>query len=375
MNNIKRRILFAVSGMSPAVITETIWSLVHQSSVVLPDEIVVLTTSRGREKIVSQLFEDSLPCGWERLCIALEKEGISTKGRLVFGLSQAYIRLFPDSSGKRDLTDIATTEDNAVAADFILRVLRAYTEDPLTQVYASIAGGRKTMGALLLSCMSLLGREQDHVLHVLVNEPFDHADNPPFLFPERDKEYLINGRRCSSANAKIELIDLPFVKMRGWYQDKFKTIPPSYSQLVLGIQRLAPEAVTHHPLLKFDFALGRVSADGVRINLTNTEFLVFAVAVLERPGELAERVGLFHRAEGHLDLDWFCSFREGSRFSPSDLEGDLSKVLTLIRKKIKAVPTLAPFVNDLVPLRGARSSYPMARISADVRNLRMLCAF
>ncbi|NLC81659.1 MAG: hypothetical protein GX748_10790 [Lentisphaerae bacterium] len=38
------------------------------------------------------------------------------------------------------------------------------------------------MSALMMSCMSLLGRTEDRLLHVLVNPPFDGPMNPPFLF-------------------------------------------------------------------------------------------------------------------------------------------------------------------------------------------------
>jgi len=43
-----KNILCCVIGTSPAVLTETVWCLAHQKHPVIPDEIVVLTTIRGK---------------------------------------------------------------------------------------------------------------------------------------------------------------------------------------------------------------------------------------------------------------------------------------------------------------------------------------
>jgi CRISPR-associated protein (TIGR02584 family) len=88
-----------------------------------------------------------------------------------------HVRLLPTSDGSADLQDIVTSEDSLSAADFIMRSLRKITEDPTTRVIASIAGGRKTMAAILASCMVLLGRSQDRLCHVLVNPPLTWAQH------------------------------------------------------------------------------------------------------------------------------------------------------------------------------------------------------
>ena len=52
-----RRILLAVSGMSPQIITETLYSLLHRKGASwLPDEIHLITTSDGREQVRLQLL-------------------------------------------------------------------------------------------------------------------------------------------------------------------------------------------------------------------------------------------------------------------------------------------------------------------------------
>lgn len=47
----KRRVLVAVTGMSPQILTETVYALYTQQNW-LPDEIFVLTTQTGYNNIV-----------------------------------------------------------------------------------------------------------------------------------------------------------------------------------------------------------------------------------------------------------------------------------------------------------------------------------
>ena len=43
-----RRILMCVSGMSPAVVTETLYALLTQDEPFVPDEVHVITTHKGK---------------------------------------------------------------------------------------------------------------------------------------------------------------------------------------------------------------------------------------------------------------------------------------------------------------------------------------
>lgn len=361
-------VLFAVLGMSPSVLTETIWALACAPLPVLPDRVVVLTTTAGRNALGRQLFAQGADrlCGWDRLVKAVEKRGLSVEGRFKFGVASDHVRLFPSPSGKTDLADIATTADNAAAADFILRELRAFTEDPATAVLASIAGGRKTMGAMLMSCMSLLGRAQDRVLHVLVNAPFDGPLEPPFLFPEKGVVHHLPGagRKVRSADAKVELIDVPFVRMRGWYEGAFKSTPPGYAALVAGVQSKAP-APQNCPVITFDRATGELEvAGGPPVMLSPTEFAAMALlcqGVVEHE-RLAERLAeLASIMSNPSTPDWVCKFKAGGRFTKSDSES-VSKTLSSARGKLAGHPLLGPLAETLVPKRGKTHRYPAAKI-------------
>ena len=125
---------------------------------------------------------------WDALRARLAALGHDLTGRLQFGTTGGDIRVFsaPDrrTGRSRELEDIRTPEDNQAAADLVLDEVRRITFNDDTRLVASLAGGRKTMGALLYAALSLLGRPQDRLTHVLVNEPFDDPRLAPrFYFP------------------------------------------------------------------------------------------------------------------------------------------------------------------------------------------------
>lgn len=60
-----------------------------------------------------------------------------------------------------------------MAADAIVELVRRCTQDDQTALHVSIAGGRKTMGFFMGYALSLYGRPQDRLSHVLVSAPFE----------------------------------------------------------------------------------------------------------------------------------------------------------------------------------------------------------
>ena len=328
----------------------------------MPDEIAVLTTKSGKAALREALMSGS-PCVWERLKDALRREGIAHDGKLVFG--ETSIRVIPDADGN-ETDDLRTGEDNLLAANFMLGELRKYTESSDTVVLASIAGGRKTMSALLFSCMTLLGREDDKVYHVLIPPEYECGMEPPFFFPQKGVTHQIlsrgqpTGKKVPGTEIGIELFEVPFVRMRGWYQEKFKTIPPSYRTLVAKMQDIAPPAVTY-PEIEIDAWNGVVLMDGRDVKLSPT---CFAVLLLLSGGcvasELHASLLKAHQTPGGVKCDWFCRFKEGSRFRDAKATEDLNKVMSELRKKLSA----EGFANVelLVPQRGRAVSFPLDRI-------------
>lgn len=375
-------VLFSILGISPAVLTETVWALIHETPPVIPDHIVVLTTRPGREQLGRVLFEEN---GWNEFLQELRNKGVDISSRLRFGLASDHIRLFPKGDGTGDLDDIVTPEDSQAAADFIMRCLREFSEDPGTCIIASIAGGRKTMGALLTSCMVLLGRNQDRLCHVLVSAPYDSRDlSPLFLFPNPRTLHQLQGRSeiFPSSAAHLELTDIPFVRVRGWYQKIHGGTPSSYMSLVRLVQGLSPE-IKYYPQIVLDMRMGQLRVDGRQVVLSSGEFTLFAV--LLRRASKGQPVSSWAAIERDiLDLQqtanvpreaaWLHDFCE-RRF---DLKEDARKLASSLRKKIAPFLPDSSLVERLVPsIRSKKvEPYPKVRVriiklptSADVRKI------
>jgi CRISPR-associated protein (TIGR02584 family) len=207
----KQTVLLSLVGTAPAVLSETVWALAHQEEPVIPDKIIAMTTSMGATKIKEKLFEQR---HWKRMLEELEQKGLPVAARLRFGPVGASIRVFADSTQSRELDDIRTTEDNEAVAEFFMETIRAFVENDSIRLIVSIAGGRKTTSALLYSVMSLLGRAEDRIQHILVD---DHWTlQPDFMYPGCQGVFIDRetGNSLSSSDAKLQVVDVPFVPLR-----------------------------------------------------------------------------------------------------------------------------------------------------------------
>ncbi len=364
----KRTILVAGMGTSPAVLTNAVWALAHQRMPVVPDEVVVLITKDGKALLKKELLEGGV---WTDMLKCLEREEINIEGKLVFG--ETSIRVIPDARGN-ELDDLRTGEDNLRAADFMLAQLRQYTEDSGTELHVSIAGGRKTMSALLFSCMTLLGREDDKVYHVLLPPDFEGGTVPIFYFPKKGARYKsrVSGKSYLGGKMNAELFEVPFVRMRGWYQDKFKTIPPSYRALISRVQEVAPPAVTY-PEIEIDAWNGWVKIDG---NFAPMSKPCFAALLFLADGcpvkELGTRLSALHNGSSVPGCTWLADFKDSTLFKSPDFPDDLRHTLSNLRKKLIAAGFGA--ADSLVPQRSNPITFSFQRIKwlnkeklADVR--------
>ena len=370
MSQHKRIILVSGMGTSPAVLTNTIWGLTHQQRPIVPDEIVVFITKSGKELLLQKLFDNGV---WNAMRSNLKREKIEVDGKLVFGATS--IRVIPDAEGN-EIEDLRTGEDNLRAADFMLSQLRQYTEDSETELHVSIAGGRKTISALLFSCMTLLGRECDKVYHVLLPQELEQGSTSEFFYPEPGKTFVSNGtgKKLKAKQIKTELFEVPFVRMRGWYQEKFKAIPPSYRTLISKVQLVAPRAIAY-PEIEIDAFNGGVTVNGVAVSMSKP---CFALLVLLASGcktkELHSRLLKAHASGGFAGCDWLSTFAEGSLFSNADDTEDLNKTMSNLRKKLKEANFENP--ESLVPQRGAPVMFPLSRIKWRNRNrLADICGY
>jgi len=348
----KTKVLIAVTGMSPAILTETVWALARQQPPWIPDRVIAITTRSGEAAIEELLLRGG---GWAILREALAKKGLPVKDALAFGASDS-IRVIGD--GTRDFEDIATPEENGAAADFLLGVLRQYTEQPETEIVASIAGGRKTMSALMMTCMTLLGRTQDRVCHVLANDAFI-AGNPGFLFPQNKRELK---------ESAIRLCEIPFVRVRGWYEKEYAGVPPSYMTLVNRFTQIAPSPA-NYPQIRIDAGSGICHVGDKAIRLSPSEFaLMFTLAKRLKAGRLPQSwydleqdmKGLVARTDVPATADWFHQFKD---YKQIDVE-EFRKWASTARKKIRAMFDRPELADMLLPSMKSKAGnmYPAEKI-------------
>lgn len=204
-NTENKNILFLVTGMTPQIITETVWALAcdpENTEQWIPNEVHVLTTTQGLNQIESLLFNQK---HFEQMINEYDLPQIK------FNLDQIYV--FQDEQGD-DLSDLKTPEDNAHAADMICEKIRGFTENPSVSLHVSMAGGRKTMGFYAGYALSLYGRAQDRLSHVLVSEEFEGIKE--FFYKTKDRGFVTdrNAKELNTQDAQIWLANIPFIRMR-----------------------------------------------------------------------------------------------------------------------------------------------------------------
>jgi CRISPR-associated protein (TIGR02584 family) len=363
-------ILLAVTGMSPAVLTETVWALAHAPEPVVPSRVIVLTTAAGRDEINKCLFQPLARFGgqtpWDTLLAALQQQNHQLQGRLRFGLTPDDIRVMtcldPNTHLSRELTDIRTPADNEAAADFLLEQVRAVVENPDTHLVASIAGGRKTMGALLYACLTLLGRETDRLTHVLVNEPFETIRE--FFFPGqpggavRDRD----GREHAPAQARVDLADVPFVPLRNLFARELGRKAGTFSHLVGTCCEQIRKHLGENLRLSLDCARTELEVNGASLRLAPREHAVLLfLATRAKQGE--PPIGAYKDAATALNL--FCEqlrasarqgdlsdWRGGESLKTEFDEQDIRRALSGIRAKLIRRGGDASQLTACLPQRG-----------------------
>ncbi|OOC10842.1 MULTISPECIES: CRISPR-associated ring nuclease Csm6 [Thioalkalivibrio] len=207
-----RNALLCVAGLAPQIITETLYGLaVQRDPAFVPDSIHVVTTQEGAERARLTLLDPSQGYFY-RLCAdyGLDPEQID--------FSAETIHVIRDQHGQ-PLDDIRDPAHNEAAADLIVDLVRRLTQDPQLTLHASIAGGRKTMGYYLGYALSLFGRPQDELSHVLVSEPFE--GHYQFFYPPHTPVVLYTREQkpIRTSDAEITLAQIPFVRLRGGLSD------------------------------------------------------------------------------------------------------------------------------------------------------------
>lgn len=261
-----RRLLVLVAGLTPQIVTETLYALARQEEPFVPTQVHLITTQPGAER-ANQLLLKSPPGHFHQLCSELDLPAID--------FSMRSIHVLRDADGA-PLQDIRTPEENACVADQLMQLMRGWCSDETAALHVSLAGGRKTMTYYLGTALSLFGRPQDRLSHVLVDEAFEsHRD---FFYPTRHRQIIYdrNNLPLDTAEAKVTLAHIPFVRLSSEKPELLRQGSRSFSEMVDAAQ----QALGTLQLI-VDPVRGELRVQGQKARLTDTAmaFVLWFVAM------------------------------------------------------------------------------------------------
>jgi CRISPR-associated protein (TIGR02584 family) len=287
-----RNILIFTLGGAPAVVTETVYALVRPDPLDgetaaepwVPQEIYIVTTIEGRAD-----GEPALRGERSKLAELFRELGLEpVEPRFVVP------RIEPDGE---EITDIRTRKENVAYANRLTALVEELARKRDTCLHVSLAGGRKTMSSYAHAAISLFGRAQDELSHILVEPKAFETARSPFMWPGQRPEVVIeqNGTRYSSNNARVILVRSPFVPLGDYLRrHPFPKGDIDYARMIAHAK-----AALAAPDIVLDDAALSVTFGGETIGLGEQEYAflrVLAAAKVEGwpgfgPGGAGENLG------------------------------------------------------------------------------------
>jgi CRISPR-associated protein (TIGR02584 family) len=309
-----RRVLLAVCGLSPQIVTETLYALATQvQDPFIPTEVHLLTTAEGARRAELALLSDDL--GWfHKLRADYRLPAIA--------FDRQHIHVMRDDRGNA-MEDLRTPQDNRDAANFITAQVRRLSADPDCALHASIAGGRKTMGFYLGYALSLYGRAQDRLSHVLVSDPFESSWD--FFYPTPYSRVLQtrDGKLADTALAQVTLAEIPFVSLRHGLPAALLAGQASFDETVM-----AARAALAPPRLTLDLKARCIQAGDKAVELPPAELALLAVfARRAQQGAPA----LAAPAKDVPDPDWAALYLREYRAITGGVLGDIDATVKALR--------------------------------------------
>ena len=271
-----KHVLISVVGLSPQVITETLYCYWCLASPPVPiTEVFALTTLHGKQALEETLLGDNGKL--KSLCNDYDLSSIH------FDLTN--IHLLKGADGQ-PLEDISSVVDNEALADQIFAFVRTLATSTDVCLHASIAGGRKTMGLYIGLAMQFYGRPDDTLSHVLVNP---ELENQEFFYPPPDNANVIldDGRTIPADEIRLELAEIPLLLLKEKIPFLNEHTDAGYTELIKIAQREYNVLQAISPVIINTFSRC-LEIGEVTINLTPLElalYLFFARQHQEREVE------------------------------------------------------------------------------------------
>lgn len=258
----RRKVLVALSGLSPQVVTEAVFGLAFSTTPAwIVDEIHLITTREGAVRA-----RPSLSCVGNHLSRLCEEYGLPQ-----ISFSEDNIHVV--RAGEVELDDIRSSDHSRATADFIVSFVRSLAAQADTEIAMSIAGGRKPMGFLGGAALSLFARPQDRLIHVLVS-PAALESHPDFFYPPKRQKILrsLEGDQSEidCSKAQITIAEIPFVRLRDWIPQQLETSATWESTVAATQHTLGP------PRLELRPSRCEILAAGQRLQMQRALFAFYA---------------------------------------------------------------------------------------------------
>jgi CRISPR-associated protein (TIGR02584 family) len=195
-------ILLIATGQTPQVITETVFQI-YQNEDRLPAGVHVVTTRVGHAYGRALLFGESLQDPERGVPIEGAANRWETFCDDILG-REVDVEFHVPAVENVEISDIREAGDDTRFANLCYRLVERCTREDALPLVGSIAGGRKTMSAHLMTAFSVYARPEDRLTHVLLTDP-DLEHDRSFFYPEPGHPRF---------NRLLDLVDIRFPRIR-----------------------------------------------------------------------------------------------------------------------------------------------------------------
>lgn len=260
-----------MAGLSPAVVTETLYALaVRRRPRVVPHELHIVTTRVGAATVTARLL------GPRGALAELRREYHLPPD--AFRCPPDHVHVLLDGRGE-PLDDIVSSADSEAVGEQLAGLVQRLGDPAGKVLHCSLAGGRKTMGALLAMTLQLHGGPRDRLYHVLVSPPWEEV--PGFFFPTRRPLRLPGPRGPVDARrAEVTLAEVPLVRL-GPAVRRLGLSGLRLARLAAEVEAEAAGRLFLKPLV-LEPARRRIRVGAVQVTLPAQQFALYQLYALAR---------------------------------------------------------------------------------------------
>lgn len=291
MNNKIEDVLVITGGLAPQLVTETLYALAleHQAprshSNFWPAQVIIAGTTANRT--------------------AIEAAGLARRVAELCAIVRLPVPSLEVSVPTDDMQDVRTADDAEAFGTMMLRLVRTITANESRRLHVSLAGGRKTMSFHAGVALSLYGRPQDRLSHVLLDPPeAERAGN--FWHPTTGDLALIDrgnapvrdasGGQLNAKDVRVDLANIPYFSVRHFLPKDLLDRNLAYAESIAMVQMALGETPIIVTLVP---ARREIQIPGLAaIKLPPREFAFYQL-LCERARDGASGVGPFGQGGNH----------------------------------------------------------------------------